>query len=76
MTTSQLTSHEQNLIWIDLEMTGLYPDRDRIIELAVVVTDANLEQRVAGPVFAVHQSDGHARRHGRLEQEAPTAKAV
>ncbi|TNY08721.1 oligoribonuclease, partial [Escherichia coli] len=46
-----------NLIWIDLEMAGLYPDKDRIIEIAVVVTDAQLNQRVEGPVFAVHQSD-------------------
>ncbi len=52
-----LTSNDQNLIWIDLEMTGLFPDTDRIIEIAVVITDANLTQRVEGPVFAVHQSD-------------------
>jgi len=52
-----LASSDQNLIWIDLEMTGLYPDTDRIIEIAVVVTDANLTQRVEGPVFAIHQSD-------------------
>ncbi|WP_271009218.1 oligoribonuclease [Paucibacter sp. B51] len=48
---------EQNLIWIDLEMTGLYPETDRIIEIAVVVTDAQLNVRVEGPVFAIHQSD-------------------
>ena len=52
-----LASSDQNLIWIDLEMTGLYPDTDRIIEVAVVVTDAQLGQRTPGPVFAVHQSD-------------------
>ncbi|MEW6705115.1 MAG: oligoribonuclease [Pseudomonadota bacterium] len=52
-----LPPHEHNLIWIDMEMTGLYPDRDRIIEVAVVVTDAQLTMRVEGPVFAVHQSD-------------------
>ena len=52
-----LASNEQNLIWIDLEMTGLYPETDRIIEIAVVVTDANLNLRVEGPVFAIHQSD-------------------
>jgi oligoribonuclease len=52
-----LASSDQNLVWIDLEMTGLYPDRDRIIELAVVVTDAQVTQRVEGPVIAVHQSD-------------------
>jgi len=55
--TSALAPSEQNLIWIDLEMTGLYPDRDRIIEIAVVVTDAQVTTRVEGPVFAVHQSD-------------------
>lgn len=52
-----LASHELNLVWIDLEMTGLSPERDRIIEIAVVVTDAQVTQRVAGPVFAIHQSD-------------------
>ncbi len=52
-----LALNDQNLIWIDLEMTGLFPDKDRIIEIAVVVTDAQLTQRVEGPVFAIHQSD-------------------
>ncbi|UDF33812.1 UNVERIFIED_ORG: oligoribonuclease [Shinella sp. XGS7] len=52
-----LASSDQNLIWIDLEMTGLFPDRDRIIEVAVVVTDPHLTVRVEGPVFAIHQSD-------------------
>ena len=52
-----LASSDQNLIWIDLEMTGLFPDQDRIIEIAVVVTDPQLTVRVEGPVFAVHQSD-------------------
>ncbi|MDI1258536.1 oligoribonuclease [Aquabacterium sp.] len=52
-----LVSSDQNLIWIDLEMTGLKPDTDRIIEIAVVVTDPNLTVRIEGPVFAVHQSD-------------------
>ena len=56
-TPSNLQRSDDNLVWIDLEMTGLYPDTDRIIEIAVVVTDANLENRTAGPVFAVHQSD-------------------
>jgi len=57
MSASILASHDQNLIWIDLEMTGLMPETDRIIEIAVVVTDAQLGNRVEGPVFAIHQSD-------------------
>ena len=52
-----LAASDQNLVWIDLEMTGLLPDKDRIIEIAVVVTDPQLQIRVEGPVFAVHQSD-------------------
>ena len=46
-----------NLIWIDLEMTGLSPERDRIIEIATVVTDKDLNILAEGPVIAVHQSD-------------------
>jgi len=57
MTETALPKSDSNLIWIDLEMTGLYPDRDRIIEIAVVVTDAQVTLRVEGPVFAIHQSD-------------------
>ncbi len=57
MTDSNLTLSEHNLIWIDLEMTGLDTQNDRIIELAVVVTDPMVTQRVEGPVIAVHQSD-------------------
>ncbi|MBN3264739.1 oligoribonuclease [Pectobacterium brasiliense] len=48
---------ENNLIWIDLEMTGLNPAHDRIIEIATLVTDANLNVLAEGPVMAVHQSD-------------------
>ncbi len=57
MSSTALTRSEHNLIWIDLEMTGLYPDTDRIIEIAVVVTDPMVSVRVEGPVIAVHQSD-------------------
>jgi oligoribonuclease len=46
-----------NLIWIDLEMTGLDPDSDLIIEIATVVTDKHLIVLAEGPVFAIHQSD-------------------
>jgi oligoribonuclease len=57
MTPTTLSRADDNLIWIDLEMTGLYPETDRIIEVAVIVTDAHLNHRVEGPVFAIHQSD-------------------
>ncbi|MBS0305583.1 MAG: oligoribonuclease [Proteobacteria bacterium] len=57
MDTPALAPSENNLIWIDLEMSGLVPERDRIIEIAVVVTDPQVTLRVEGPVIAVHQSD-------------------
>lgn len=57
MTDTPLAKSDQNLVWIDLEMTGLDPDGDRIIEIAVLVTDPQLTVRVEGPVFAIHQSD-------------------
>lgn len=46
-----------NLVWIDLEMTGLEPERDTIIEIATIVTDAHLQEAIEGPVFAIHQPD-------------------
>jgi oligoribonuclease len=49
--------NEFNLVWVDMEMTGLDPDTDRIIEVAVVVTDKDLNILAEGPVFAIHQSD-------------------
>ncbi|WP_439860757.1 oligoribonuclease [Pseudomonas sp. MBLB4136] len=47
----------QNLIWIDLEMTGLDPEKDLIIEMATIVTDSELNVLAEGPVIAVHQND-------------------
>ncbi len=52
-----LEKSDQNLVWLDCEMTGLDPERERIIEIAVVVTGPNLEPRIEGPVLAIHQSD-------------------
>ncbi|WP_153109011.1 oligoribonuclease [Propionivibrio limicola] len=46
-----------HLVWLDMEMTGLDPERDRIIEMAMIVTDSNLETVAESPVWAVHQSD-------------------
>jgi oligoribonuclease len=57
MTEMTLVSSDQNLVWVDLEMTGLFPDKDRIIEIAVVVTDPQLTVRIEGPVFAIHQTN-------------------
>ena len=52
-----MAQDSQHLIWIDLEMTGLNPDSDLIIEIATVVTDKDLNILAQGPVLAVHQSD-------------------
>jgi len=49
--------NEMNLVWVDMEMTGLEPDTDRIIEVAIVVTDMHLNVLAEGPVLVVHQSD-------------------
>jgi oligoribonuclease len=52
-----MAQDQNHLIWLDMEMTGLFPDRDRIIELAVVITDANLNTVAESPVLVVHQPD-------------------
>jgi len=52
-----MAQDNNNLIWIDMEMSGLLPDSDVILELAVVITDANLEILAESPVLVVHQSD-------------------
>lgn len=62
-----------HLIWIDLEMTGLFPERDRIIEIATIVTDKHLNILEEGPVVAIHQSnaclaamdDWNTKQHGQ-----------
>lgn len=51
-----MTQDPNALVWIDMEMTGLSPERDRIIEIATIITDSNLEVIAEGPVLAVHQS--------------------
>ena len=49
--------NEQRLIWVDMEMTGLDPDEDFVIEIASIVTNTDLEVLAEGPVIAIHQSD-------------------
>jgi oligoribonuclease len=56
-TVPHLVKSTQNLIWLDCEMTGLDPETDRLIEIAVVITGPDLLPRVEGPVLAIHQSD-------------------
>jgi oligoribonuclease len=68
-----MTQSATNLIWIDLEMTGLVPEQHRIIEIATVVTDASLQVLAEGPVLAVRQADAdlaamdewNTRQHGQ-----------
>lgn len=52
-----MSVNEQNLIWIDLEMTGLDPQQDQIIELATLITDNQLHLLAEGPVYAIHQPE-------------------
>ena len=54
---AELKKSDQNLVWLDCEMTGLDPDKERIIEIAVIVTGQQLTPRIEGPVLAIHQSD-------------------
>jgi oligoribonuclease len=56
-TSATLPKSDQNLIWLDCEMTGLDPETDRLIEIAVIVTGADLTPRIEGPVLVIHQSD-------------------
>jgi oligoribonuclease len=52
-----MAQDNNNLIWVDMEMTGLNPDTDRIIEVALVITDSQLNTVAEGPVLVVHQPD-------------------
>ena len=52
-----MAQSDNHLVWLDMEMTGLDPERDRIIELAIIVTDGNLETVAESPVWVVHQPE-------------------
>ncbi|WP_287953380.1 oligoribonuclease [Diaphorobacter sp.] len=56
-TAPALAKSDQNLVWLDCEMSGLNPETERLLEIAVVVTSADLTLRVEGPVCAIHQAD-------------------
>lgn len=87
---SNEVNKDDRLIWIDLEMTGLYPDTDVIIEIATIVTDAELNILAEGPVLAIHHSEAvmnamdewNTRQHGKsgltarvLASQVSTAQA-
>ena len=52
-----LAKSDQNLVWLDCEMTGLDPEKERLLEIAVIVTGPHLTPRIEGPVLVIHQSD-------------------
>lgn len=56
-TPQTLARSDQNLVWLDCEMTGLAPDTDRLLEIAVVVTGPALEPRIEGPALVIHQGE-------------------
>jgi oligoribonuclease len=56
-TPPTLGKSDQNLVWLDCEMSGLDPEKERLLEIAVVITGPNLEPRIESPVFVIHQSD-------------------
>ena len=54
---SPLKKSDQNLVWLDCEMTGLDPEKERLIEIAIIVTGPHLTPRIEGPVLVIHQSN-------------------
>lgn len=57
MPTPELPRSDLNLVWLDCEMSGLDPEKERLLEIAVVITGPQLEPRIEGPVLVIHQSD-------------------
>ncbi|MBS0316843.1 MAG: oligoribonuclease [Proteobacteria bacterium] len=55
--TTELPKSDRNLVWLDCEMSGLDPEAERLLEIAVVVTGPDLTPRIEGPVLVIHQSD-------------------
>ena len=75
-TSTQWGQGSNTLIWIDLEMTGLNSETDRVIEVATIVTDSQLNVLAEGPILAVHQSGRDPERHGMTGTSAPTPPRV
>lgn len=88
--SNSVDDRSSNLVWIDLEMTGLSPEQDSIIEIATIVTDMHLNELAEGPVLAIRQTpetmegmdDWNTRQHGQsgltarvLKSETSTADA-
>src|SRR5579862_6451950 len=57
VSAATLKKSDQNLVWLDCEMSGLDPEKERLLEIAVVVTGPDLTPRIDGPVLVIHQSD-------------------
>jgi oligoribonuclease len=53
----QLAKSDQNLVWVDCEMSGLDPEKERLLEIAVVITGPHLQPRIEGPVLVIHQGE-------------------
>lgn len=70
------TQKDQNLIWIDCEMTGLSPEDNRLIEIATIVTDSNLNILAEGPVFAIHQSESELAKMDEWNVKQHTASGL
>ncbi|MEY3674517.1 MAG: Oligoribonuclease [Pseudomonadota bacterium] len=56
-TPATLDKSDQNLVWLDCEMSGLDPEKERLLEIAVVITGPHLSPRIEGPVIVIHQPD-------------------
>ncbi|ODS92792.1 MAG: oligoribonuclease [Comamonas sp. SCN 65-56] len=55
--SAALAKSDQNLVWLDCEMSGLEPEKERLLEIAIIITGPQLTPRVEGPVLVIHQSD-------------------
>ncbi|TNI63580.1 oligoribonuclease, partial [Aeromonas salmonicida] len=71
-----MTVSEQNLVWIDMEMTGLDPDECVVLEIASIVTDKDLNVLAEGPVLAIHQSEAELAKMDEWNQNTHGASGL